>query len=747
MFTIRLAQLLAGKENIDARTANRLGTMHYFLNRYHPEEYELFLHSLESFGNSSEIEKVLKDYLRKNTPHDEIRTPPLKVIVRKRDDNERRRGNDIRGDYTIELVYDNNQTLPLHLVRWESYLLYIIILGFTRNGMPWKLKYLTGNQFRLSYIEDLISLIYGNRHNANDFLLSLEDDNYTTKIRKAIKNNLIDNNIEELLYWFAPNNVDCDQFVIPLPSNAIKLPSEFNSIIEEGCKEIRMEQIRKAQVFDIENYEHTNNFVNEVVASFDNTSSYFGINQTRPTQAIEERRVSLGDCARWIRGQRDLDDPEVLAALAEIYEHNPIERKRPRYGKPSLDEPEVLSRNYAREAFCLWKKLAEMGYAQGQYRYATHLILGKLVVQDFGEAVRWLQLAADQGHKDAIWILGKCYFYGLGVAEDKNQAFKFYKEAAGLGSVGAARDAANCLMEGIGTERDVKEAYSYFTIAADKDPAVKAFCESLMGNDWLQPLPEERVEEMKMKYYSAKGKDLGYHFDPITQVNEPGLEQLIDTFRRMGTYSTQERILDLLDKFQNIPGETHWIEHVNRALYRQLNADKRHILEIVPSDSEELKYDVRFQLSDGRTVHLSSLFNRPNNMITYMIVAAFSSRLEDGFTTSYAEDNGIYADACRELWMEIDNNASRYNVQRLVNEYILNLETDYNQYAGNLKAVNKLLSEKIGKESSYFAVPDIQGKGKRHYRRIPKGTEIILPQEIEAILNQHHVGNSGQVVE
>jgi len=745
MFTIRLAQLLAGEENIDARTANRLGTMHYFLNRYHPEQYEQFLENLERFDSASKLEAALEDYLMTNEHHE--RTQPIKIRVTKRNDSaQERRSNDIQGNYGIDLVYDNNQTLPLHLDRWVSHVLYIIILGFTRNGMPWKLKYLTDDQYRFSYIEDLISLIYEDKHDAHDFTQTLKADNYSTIIRNTVKNKLKNSNKENLLYWFAPNNVGSDQFVFPLPPNAIKMPQAINSIIKEWCREIRRKQIRVGQRYDIEDFEPTNHFVDEVVASLSDTSSYFGINQTRPTQATEDCRVSLGNCARWIQYHRNMDDPTALAALAEIYEHNPIERERPRNGRPSFDEPDVLSRNYAREAFDIWERLAKQGNAQGQYRYATHYILGKLVDQDFEEAVHWLQQAADQGHQDATWILGKCYFYGHGVLEDKEKAFKRYKQAADLGSTGAARDAANCLMEGIGTVRDVSQAYEYLKIAAQKDTMALDFCMRLMGDDYQVSLPEERIEDMEKMYNSDEWKELRFHFKPDTQAGEPRLKRLVHSFSKLGPFSPK-RALDLLDKFKNIPSEMHWIEHVNRALYRQLNADKRHILEIVPSDSEELKYDVRFQLSDGRTVHLSSLFNRPNNMITYMIIAAFSSRLEDGFTTSYAEDNGIYADACRELWMEIDNNASRYNVQRLVNEYILNLETDYNQYAGNLKAVNKLLSEKIGKESSYFAVPDIQGKGKRHYRRIPKGTEIILPQEIEAILNQHHVGNSGQVVE
>ena len=729
MFTIRLAQLLAGEQVKDERIANRLGTMHYFLNRCHPEQYEQFLEYLERFDSGRDLECALRGYLKRH--ESQVPTRPLRVAVTECDNRMERRRNDIQGEYKIDLVYDTNQTIPLHLGRWVSHVLYIIILGFSRVGMPWKSDYLTDVKGlnNTNHIDDLIWLIYGGEHDTDDFIKTLRAASHTSLIRDVINYELGRFGREDLLYWFAPNNMGRSQFVIPLPPNAIDLPNRFNWIFENWRSEIRQYEIRIGQPYDIEDFQYTNHFVDEVVASLDETATYFGFNQSYTVDS----QCNLGDCASWIRENRNMDDPNVLAALAEIYEHNPIERKW-----RSFDGPDVLSRNYAKEAFHIWEDLAHRGYAQGQYRYATHYILGQLVDQNFKKAVRYLKKAVRQEHADATWLLGKCYFYGHGVLEDKVKAFKRYKQAADLGSAGGARDAAICLMEGIGTERDERQAYGYLKIAAEKDLTAQCFCQKLMGDDYQVTLPEERIAKMVEMYHSAEWEDLRFHFNPETQAGEPRLERLMHCFGKLGSFGQQQQILDLLDQFHYIPGEMSWIERVNRALHPHTIANQEPILEIVASDSEKLSYDVRFHLSDGRTELLSSWSRRIDAIITYIIVAAFSSRLEGGFTTSYAIDNK-YANVCHKLWMAIDNNASRFNVRMLVNMSIIgNPEgetkcTRNRIFAGNLGAVNNQIERNTGLDSMYFTVPDIQN-GRLHYRRIHKSTKIILPREIEDII-------------
>ncbi len=57
-------------------------------------------------------------------------------------------------------------------------------------------------------------------------------------------------------------------------------------------------------------------------------------------------------------------------------------------------------------AFGAWKPLAEQGHASAQFNLGVMLDVGKGVPQDRAEAVKWLRLAAGQGHGPAQAKLG-----------------------------------------------------------------------------------------------------------------------------------------------------------------------------------------------------------------------------------------------------------------------------------------------------------------------------------------------------
>ncbi len=55
---------------------------------------------------------------------------------------------------------------------------------------------------------------------------------------------------------------------------------------------------------------------------------------------------------------------------------------------------------------------------------------GEGVNQDYQKAVKWLQLAAEQGEIIAQNTLGFSYFHGMGVTQDYQEAAKWYRLAA-----------------------------------------------------------------------------------------------------------------------------------------------------------------------------------------------------------------------------------------------------------------------------------------------------------------------------
>ena len=58
---------------------------------------------------------------------------------------------------------------------------------------------------------------------------------------------------------------------------------------------------------------------------------------------------------------------------------------------------------------------------------------GKGVAKDKSEAVKWYRKAAEQGDAEAQYKLGGCYLDGEGVARDKTEALKWWRKAAEQG--------------------------------------------------------------------------------------------------------------------------------------------------------------------------------------------------------------------------------------------------------------------------------------------------------------------------
>ena len=66
---------------------------------------------------------------------------------------------------------------------------------------------------------------------------------------------------------------------------------------------------------------------------------------------------------------------------------------------------------------------------------------GKGVDEDDQQAVLWYRKAAEQGHADAQYRLGSMYDQGKGVDEDDQQAVLWYRRAAEQGVFGATHKA------------------------------------------------------------------------------------------------------------------------------------------------------------------------------------------------------------------------------------------------------------------------------------------------------------------
>jgi hypothetical protein len=109
---------------------------------------------------------------------------------------------------------------------------------------------------------------------------------------------------------------------------------------------------------------------------------------------------------------------------------------------------------------------AETLYSRGNNYYE-----GKNgVKQDYDEAIRLWQEAADEGHVGAMYMLGEAYLIGLGVEPDHEEAFKWYMEAANKGDARAMYMLGDAFEYGW-YEKDEEEALKWYRKAADKGDA------------------------------------------------------------------------------------------------------------------------------------------------------------------------------------------------------------------------------------------------------------------------------------
>ena len=88
--------------------------------------------------------------------------------------------------------------------------------------------------------------------------------------------------------------------------------------------------------------------------------------------------------------------------------------------------------------------LANAGNVDAQYNLGVLYGRGAWkhfdVPQDYAEAVKWLRLAAEQGHANAQFDLGKLYLHGFDVPEDYAEAYVWFSVAAADGHADAAQE-------------------------------------------------------------------------------------------------------------------------------------------------------------------------------------------------------------------------------------------------------------------------------------------------------------------
>lgn len=77
------------------------------------------------------------------------------------------------------------------------------------------------------------------------------------------------------------------------------------------------------------------------------------------------------------------------------------------------------------------------------------------------EAIKYYELAANNGDARAFHWLGTYYYDGVGVHKDVNKAINYFHVAASMGIDGSMVYLANVYLKGIGTPKDCNKAKEF----------------------------------------------------------------------------------------------------------------------------------------------------------------------------------------------------------------------------------------------------------------------------------------------
>jgi anti-anti-sigma regulatory factor len=126
-----------------------------------------------------------------------------------------------------------------------------------------------------------------------------------------------------------------------------------------------------------------------------------------------------------------------------------------------------------------YRKRAEAGDLDAQFRYGKCLESGRGVEQDFAAALKWYEKAARQGHVLSQYALGVAHAYGMGVPQDFRVACDWYKQAAEQGHTDAQYWMGVSYQYGLIDDVDMQRAYKWYNEAAQQGykPAVEAVSE------------------------------------------------------------------------------------------------------------------------------------------------------------------------------------------------------------------------------------------------------------------------------
>ena len=128
---------------------------------------------------------------------------------------------------------------------------------------------------------------------------------------------------------------------------------------------------------------------------------------------------------------------------------------------------ETVDDDYA-QAFKAYEKAANQGDTYGMYDLALMYEYGKGTSVDYQKAKNLFTAASDKGFPEAMNQLASMYFYGLGQERNDQLGLTWYKKAASLGNSNALYTLGLLSETGVATKLDFEDALTYYQEASNQ---------------------------------------------------------------------------------------------------------------------------------------------------------------------------------------------------------------------------------------------------------------------------------------
>ena len=105
---------------------------------------------------------------------------------------------------------------------------------------------------------------------------------------------------------------------------------------------------------------------------------------------------------------------------------------------------------------------AKMGHVSAQYMYGYILCASARGEEDLKAGIKYVKKAAGRLHTEAMLLLARNYFYGVGVDKNVKKAVKIWKKASEIGCPEAKYYLGLCYDKGATVKRNVMKAKGIF---------------------------------------------------------------------------------------------------------------------------------------------------------------------------------------------------------------------------------------------------------------------------------------------